>query len=99
MCLQVKLFVNEAHLFNDAGIAFPVWPPVLALQHEQYQGQGDAHKANVAEEETMPLDVCDNSNAANPHDTTANLTDTQHRADVDEQGLAGGAGSGCSSHN
>lgn len=25
--MQVKLFVNEAHVFNDAVIMFDVWPP------------------------------------------------------------------------
>ena len=26
-CLQTKAFISEAHVFNDAGLSFDVWPP------------------------------------------------------------------------
>ena len=27
--LQAKPFISEAHVFNDAGVSFDVWPPTL----------------------------------------------------------------------
>ena len=29
MLLQAKPFISEAHVFNDAGVSFDVWPPTL----------------------------------------------------------------------
>ena len=40
MCLQVKPFVNEAHLFNDAAIFFDVWPPQLGYMQDQCTAVG-----------------------------------------------------------
>ena len=48
--LQVKAFVNEAHLFNDACILFDVWPPArpnLQLPASQAHTQKHQLRRNI----------------------------------------------------
>ena len=50
-CLQAKPFISEAHVFNDAGLSFDVWPPktgsfsVPSSTHET--GAADSSDSNA----------------------------------------------------
>ena len=54
--LQAKPFINEAHVFNDAGLSFDVWPP--STRHETGAADGTDSNADGVVMETsgkLPL--------------------------------------------
>lgn len=46
MLVQAKPYINEAHVFNDAGLSFDVWPPYTNL---------DQHKSTAHSEQTCDV--------------------------------------------
>lgn len=67
MHIQVKLFVNEAHLFNDAAILFDVWPP--AWGPVQSQCRRDANLG--CSKEDMAVQQCTTCSAVTSRDVSA----------------------------
>ena len=69
--MQAKPFINEAHVFNDAGLSFDVWPPQTGSSAAQ------------ASDEITPTDITADfdTDTVNSPVTTQNLTSDSCMAD------------------
>ena len=76
LAAQVKPFVNEAHLFNDAGIAFAVWPPSGDLIEPDAVALACESAAEILQSQTLqprPNSQTESSNASHDPPLSSDL--------------------------
>ena len=60
--MQAKPYINEAHVFNDAGLSFDVWPPRLSNQQHRAatnSTQDDSTKGYIVAQSSNEMQQCD----------------------------------------
>lgn len=76
MLLQAKPFINEAHVFNDAGLSFDVWPP-YNQQHQAASFTGQANTADApnanANHSSIAQQQCNDQQSILKHHTQHNF--------------------------
>ena len=95
--LQAKPFISEAHVFNDAGLSFDVWPPktgLLSVSPSTYEtgaADGSGSNADGIVTETSDTLVIDSCSADIKFDD--GTCSTRSHNDVMGSGNGGGDGS------
>lgn len=86
--LQAKPFINEAHVFNDAGLSFDVWPPRTGSSASDTPPKPTA--VDTADDSSHPSDPLASSNdgTLRPEDHIC-LSDHANAAEEDRQFAVG----------